>query len=42
MPTDMKLYPYPATDHDFVALVLRENLMAEGFEFVDFRGQNNG
>lgn len=36
-PADMRTYPIPATEHDFAALVLRENLMAEGFEFVDFR-----
>ena len=42
MPNDMKLYPYPATAHDFAALVLRENLMTEGFDFVDFREKAGG
>lgn len=42
MPTDMKLYPIPATHHDFEALALRETLMTEGFDFVDFREEAYG
>lgn len=42
MPNDMKFYPAPETAHDFAALVLRENLIYEGFEFVEFREARNG
>lgn len=42
MPNDMKLYPIPKSEHDFAALVLRENLMTEGFDFVDFREEAYG